>query len=105
MIYWFHQSSRGQRYSQFSIVIVCLPDLCLLMILAHLDKIDVQIRSLICSAIMLNLLEAFFSSIGLHHINISILLIDKAMLWTSSDLDSLVPKINMAKYDLLHIAG
>jgi len=47
----------------FSMVIVCLLDLCLQMILAHLDKTDVQIRSLICSAIMLNPSEAFFPSI------------------------------------------
>jgi len=47
----------------FSIVIVCLLDLCLQMILAHLDKTDVQIRSLICSAIMSNPSEAFFPSI------------------------------------------
>jgi len=75
------------------------------MILAHLDKINIQIRSLICLAITLNPLEAFFPSIGLHYINISILLIDKAMLWTSSDLDYSVPKIDMAKYNPLHITG
>ena len=83
---------------------VCLPDLYLQIILAHLDKTDVQIRSLICSAIMSNPLEAFFPFIGLYHINISILLINKVMLWMSSDLDSSVPKIDMAKCDLLHIA-
>ena len=86
-------------------VIVCLPDLCLQTILAQLDKTDIQIRSLICLAITSNPLEAFFPSIGLHCINISILLIDKAMLWTSSDLDSSVPKIDVAGCDPLHIAG
>ena len=50
------------------------------MILAYLDKIDFWIRSLICSAITLNPSEAFFSSIGLYCINISILLIGKVML-------------------------
>ena len=89
----------------FSIVIVCLPDLCLQMILVHLDKTDIWIRSLICSAIMLNLSETSFPSIGLHHINISILLIDKAMLWTSSDLNSSVSKIDVAECNPLHIAG
>ena len=75
------------------------------MILAHLDKTDIQIRSLICLAITLNLLEASFPSIGLHYINISILLINKAMLWMSSDLNSSEPKKDMAECDLLHIAG
>ena len=89
----------------FLMVIVYLPNLCLQMILAHLDKTDIQIRSLICSAIMSNPSEAFFSSIGLHHINISILLIDKVMLWTTSDLDSLVPKTDVAKCNPLHISG
>jgi len=89
----------------FSMVIVCLPDLCLQKILAYLDKMDIQIRSLICSAITLNFSEAFFSFIRLHCINISILLINKAMLWTSSDLDSSVPKIDMAKCNPLYIAG
>jgi len=84
-------------------VIVCLSDLCLQTILAHLYKIDIQIRNLICLAITLNPLEAFFSSIGLYYINISILLINKAMLWISSDLDSSVPKIDVAKRDPLHI--
>ena len=89
----------------FLMVIVCLSDLCLQKILAHLDKTDIQIRSLICSAITSNPSEAFFPSIGLYCINISILLINKAMLWMSSDLDSLVSKIDMAKCDPLHIAG
>jgi len=89
----------------FSIVIVCFPDLCLQTILVHLDKTDIWIRSLICSAIMLNLSKAFFPSIGLYYINISILLIDKAMLWMSSDLDSSVSKIDVAECDPLHIAG
>jgi len=89
----------------FLIVIICLSDLCLQTILAYLDKTNIRIRSLICSAIILNLLESFFPSIRLHHINISILLINKVMLWTFSDLDFLVPKIDMAKYDPLHIAG
>ena len=66
---------------------------------------DFQIRSLICSAIMSNPSEAFFPFIELHHINISILLIDKVMLWMSSDLDSSVPKIDVAKCNPLHIAG
>jgi len=86
-------------------VIVCLPDLRLQTIMAHLDKMDVQIRSLICSAIISNPLEASFPSIRLHCINILILLINKAMLWTSSDLDSSVPKIDVAECDPLHISG
>jgi len=48
----------------FSMVIVCLPDLYLQTILAHLDKTDIWIRSLICSAITLNPSETFFPSIG-----------------------------------------
>jgi len=88
----------------FLIVIVCLPDLYLQTILAYLDKTDIQIRSLICSAITLNPSEAFFPSMGLHYINISILLIDKVILWMSSDLDSSVPKIDMAECNPLYIA-
>jgi len=85
-------------------VIVCLSNLYLQTILAHLDKTDIWIRSLICSAIISNYLETFFPSIELHHINILILLINKTMLWMSSDLDSSVPKIDVAKYNPLHIA-
>jgi len=85
-------------------MVVNLPDLCLQMILDHLAKTEVQIRSLIYSAIMSNPSETSFSFKGLHHINISILLKNKAMLWMSSDLNASIPKIDVPKCDPLQIA-
>ena len=53
---------------------------------------------------MSNPSEASFSSKGLHHINISILLKNKAMLWMSSNLNASIPKIDVAKCNPLQIA-